>query len=237
MIYRSINNNIENREIYSEIISIEELVKEYLPEVNYTENLKKRSLDINSNKFLEEYFNEAEIKSLTGFTAFKRQIEWLAGRFVIKSIINKTKPEILSKNITINAKQGGSPYIDEYPDWNISISHSRGFAAGAVSYDKDTRIGIDLEKKGGEKSKEFKRLVFTDKEIDYLANKDTESLYESWCIKEAYLKLIEKGFAVSMKELEVFEKKIYIKDAEIRNIKVFTETFEDVFIFAMLIGH
>lgn len=231
---RRFNRSFNNNTIISTIISIEELAEKHFKEIKYHDKLTKAKINVQGNVFLSKHFSEEEIHKISSFKTFKRQIEWISGRYAVKSLIAERKPELEYRNIVIETKTGGSPFIKSLPDIHISISHSRGFASAAVSFDKSIRTGVDIEMIGAEKSKEFKRLVFTDKEIEYFKDKDAKYMYLSWSVKEAYLKYIEKGFDVSMKRIELFDNEIYVDNNLIKDLKVHTETFEDKFIFAIV---
>ncbi len=234
MIIRDYRNSFINENISLIIISIKDLINKYFPELTDKENRVNSSLKFHDSKFIKEYFNEEEISKIEQFKSFKRQVEWISGRFAIKTLILKRHPEIDIKSCHINSKEGGSPYLSEYPDWQISITHSRDYAAGAISYDGKIRVGIDLERIGGEKTTSFLKLVFTHKEIEYLKGKGAEKMFLSWCIKEAYVKLIEKGFNMCMKKIEVFDNDIYIGDRKADEIIVHNEKIEENYILAVV---
>lgn len=234
MNFKNYRRNFNNRNISIIILSIEDITNEYFPELKSYDSKSKPSLKLNDNNFVNKYFSKDEINKIENFKSYKRQIEWISGRYAIKTLINKDHPEIDIKNCNIDTKTGGSPYIVEYPEWHISITHSRGLAAGAISYNANQRIGIDLEKIGEKKPIGFMRLAFTDKEIDYLKNKESKSMYISWCIKEAYMKLVEKGFDMLMKKIEVFDNTIYVSGKKSDNISVHTEIIDEEYILALV---
>ena len=232
---KTFRDSFINNTIDTTIISVDDLKKDLLPATDYHNISNSSHIPYpERNWFLNRYFSAREIEKIKQFKIFKRQLEWIAGRYTIKCQIKEKFPEIDYKTLVIEAKEGGAPYLEGYPDWNISISHSRSFAAGAISYDKNKKLGIDIEKIGELKSQEFKRLVFTDREIEHLKDKEPKTMYISWCIKEAYLKLIEKGFDVSMKKIEILDDKIFINDILNNDLIVLTETFEENYIFAVV---
>ena len=103
----------------------------------------------------------------------------------------------------------GAPYLPEYPDFPISISHSGDYAAAALSRDRFTKIGIDIEKIAPASIDHIFKVAFTDREQAMLKQCPDAATFESWTAKEAYLKYIKKGFNENLRQVEVIDGRIY----------------------------
>lgn len=75
--------------------------------------------------------NEAALR----FTSEKRQIEWTAVRVLLYTM--------LGRQVHIDYNEQGAPLLPRYEGLNISISHTRGYVAVAVS--NTDKVGVDVE--------------------------------------------------------------------------------------------
>ena len=75
--------------------------------------------------------NEATMR----FTNEKRQIEWAAVRVLLYTM--------LGRQVHISYNEQGAPMLPKYEGLNISISHTRGYVAIAVS--NTDVVGVDVE--------------------------------------------------------------------------------------------
>lgn len=76
--------------------------------------------------------NEAETK----FRSKSRIIEWTAVRVLLYTM--------LERQVKIEYTEQGAPLLPSYEDLNISISHTKGYVAVALS--NSHKIGVDIEK-------------------------------------------------------------------------------------------
>ena len=95
---------------------------------------------------------------------------------------NELLSKILEKEVKITHDENGKPVIQDY---NISISHSKGYLAILLS--KALRVGIDIEYWSERIQKIAKR--FLHKDENYTT---TEDLLITWCAKEAVYKLFSE---------------------------------------------
>jgi len=79
--------------------------------------------------------SKTELAIFSSFLSHTRKIEWLQ----IRAMIN----EIFGKKVQIAYRKNKRPYLSEYPEFEISISHSKTLAAIAIS--KEFHVGIDIE--------------------------------------------------------------------------------------------
>ena len=204
---------------------------------------------------IENFFSKEEMKKINSFKFHKKQTEWLTGKFCIKKLFSCSYLKNIDfKDISILSKNSKAPYIKEFPELSISISHSFNFAASALSLNKNRKIGIDIENLKAERDWNLiKKIAFSDDEISCfekkLKKKDNEIscfekkikkkkdeyiFYKNWTIKEAFLKYLEKGFAEPLKNIEVFENKIYYKKKEHKNIKIVSNITKENYIFSVV---
>ncbi len=158
--------------------------------------------------------SSGEFIALNRFKALKKQIEWLSGRFAVKKLVFSCCRSNDYPGIAIDYEPEGAPYLPQYPDFPISISHSGDYAAAALSRDRFTRIGIDIEKIAPASIDHIFKVAFTDREQAMLKGCTDAATFESWTAKEAYLKYIKKGFNENLRQVEVIDGRIYHRRIE-----------------------
>lgn len=125
------------------------------------------------------YYGEEQPDSdFSRFKGEQRRCEWLASRLLVR--------ELLGKNAIVGKYKNGAPYIID-SSLHLSISHTRGYAAVAVS---DKNVGVDVEittRSALEASKYF----MNDEELLSLKSGDAnlKSLLH-WSAKEALFKVV-----------------------------------------------
>ncbi len=125
----------------------------------------------------------------------KRRTEWLGGRFALKQLAAEAWGLTDLRQAEVLPHESGKPVLlvgGEPCNLAFSITHSRGFAAAAVSATYEF-LGIDLEK--------------TEHRIDAWANdffhpselaaRDDAFLTGLWTQKEALVKLLGTGLSLS----------------------------------------
>lgn len=125
----------------------------------------------------------------------KRRTEWLGGRFALKQLVRERLIGTELAEVEVLPHESGKPVLlvgGEPCNLAFSITHSRGFAAAAVSATHEF-LGIDLEK--------------TEHRIDAWANgffhpseltaRDDAFLTGLWTQKEALVKLLGTGLSLS----------------------------------------
>lgn len=161
------------------------------------------------NDFVPGLFSQGEIDTVNSFKAFKKQIEWLSGRYLIKQLIGTNYlPKMPRNRIMLGALEQGAPFVIDLPDLPISLSHSYDYTAAAVCHDRSKTIGLDLEKIREKPDRTFLKTAFTKEEIRHMPD-TAESIFKHWTIKEAFLKYIKKGFNESLHKVEVIDNTIY----------------------------
>ncbi|MFH2061218.1 MAG: 4'-phosphopantetheinyl transferase superfamily protein [Pseudomonadota bacterium] len=170
------------------------------PMVN--EIFKKEDFDISC-------FNLSEIKAINSFKALKKQMEWMAGRYIIKQMIHSVfLNDLPLEKINLSYHNHGAPFVTNHPDIPISLSHSHDYTAAACSIIPDQTLGIDIEKISKKPGHAFLNTAFTKIEIMNMED-DAASIFKHWTIKEAYLKYIKEGFNESLHKVEFIKDHIY----------------------------
>ncbi len=98
-----------------------------------------------------------------------------AERFAVKSLLRK----LLQVDVKIAHNEDGKPLVEGY---NISISHTQGWAAVILS--KTYKVGIDIEYQSERIQKIAKRFLRADEPFT-----QTSDILYAWCAKESLYKL------------------------------------------------
>ena len=150
--------------------------------------------------------SEKELEHLSTLKIEKNKIQWIAGRYAVKSALSKHK---LAKGVLMDVAcidilkaEDSSPYIVQYPELCVSITHSFPYCIGLVSNNK---IGIDLEKII-EPKESLIRHFYTFEEREFLENFKGKDEYCNhamilWTRKEAVSKLLKLGMQLDFKKL------------------------------------
>ncbi|WP_202803537.1 4'-phosphopantetheinyl transferase family protein [Clostridium tunisiense] len=133
----------------------------------------------------------------------KDKIRTLIGEILIRKIVIENL-KINNKHIRFNKNQYGKPYLKGYPNFNFNISHSGEYVLCAID---DKPIGVDIEEIKHLEFEEIAKNFFTEKEFQYIANKDSKSkldrFYEIWTLKESYIKFCGQGLSMPLKSFSI----------------------------------
>jgi len=110
--------------------------------------------------------------------------------------------------IKIEYMKKGAPYLTEFPDHCLTLSHSGIYTACALGPDPGIPMGIDIEALGPRPDHAFMKTAFTPREIETMGPR-AHDLFTSWTLKEAYLKYIRMGFNESLHQVEIIKGRIY----------------------------
>jgi len=150
----------------------------------------------------------------------KNRIQWVSGRYAVKSALFKYKMSgsrfFDPTCIDVLKGDDSSPYILQYPELCVSITHSFPYCIGIVS---KNNIGVDLERieepdpsliehfyniNEKEDLKCFKGVEFSQKTMTY------------WTRKEAASKVFKLGMKMDFKELDTSKEKISFNNRSIK---------------------
>lgn len=176
------------------VIHIPQLIAEYFP----GKEIKDQACDLSSFERPMKEWSVDKGGRFEDFRIFKRQIEWFGGRAAFSILAARN-----SLPNTLGLEEGGAPFI-EGSACQVSITHAGDYAAAAVSLDPGMSLGIDMERVRGFKNKEgFLRVAFPEKDPAGMAALSDDGIMELWTLKESFLKIIRKGFAENLKEVEI----------------------------------
>jgi phosphopantetheinyl transferase len=137
---------------------------------------------------------EAYLPVLKRYKADSRKAEWLAVRVLLK--------ELTGSEQAIAYRNTGAPYLPDAA-WHISISHTKGFAAVALSPDKP--VGIDIEYHS-ERIHRIKSRFLCEDEFQLLGdNPSTNELLVCWSAKETVFKMLDQKTADMQTDLHILE--------------------------------
>lgn len=115
------------------------------------------------------------------FKAASRRLEWLSVRRLMHELGIKSPIAYLPS---------GRPYLKDDAR-HISISHTRGYAAVAIS--ELNPIGIDIEQRTDKVCRVRKKFLSREEKLfSLLAKNNVEAMLVVWTTKEAMFKLIDK---------------------------------------------
>jgi phosphopantetheinyl transferase len=185
-------------------------------------------LEIDGKKYLS-LLSEREVEYLEGFKIYKKKLQWLCGRYAVKKALFKYK--VLKKSmidlncVDILKGADSAPYIHQYPNTNVSITHSFPYCMGVIS---ENKVGVDVEKIFKVENSLI-NFFFSDREKSILSK--TTNLHERnvqaikyWTRKEAISKFLRLGMNMDFKKLDTVDDELQIGDYK---IKLFSFVYKD----------
>lgn len=183
--------------------------------------------------FAVPFLSHGEIRTINGFKALKKQIEWISGRYIIKQMIHHLfLAHLPLDHITLSYLSDGAPFVTNYPDIPISLSHSNEYTAAACCKDKGQTIGLDIERVAKKPDAYFLKTAFTQDEILNLKD-DAVDIFRHWTIKEAYLKYIKKGFNESLHRVEVVKDEIRHNSRKI-DLDIYSTLIDSAYVLSLV---
>ncbi len=168
---------------------------------------KEKSLTFRNNMpYSGCSFSDEEMTKINSFPALKKQVEWSAGRICIKKLAGL----VMGKEgvtASVSYRKKGAPYLQDYPDVYISISHSGNFAMALLKTGPG-RASIDVETVKSRNTESIVKVALSEKEKSAPPSSLRE-LIKIFTIKEAFMKYIEQGFHESLKKIEIIDEKIF----------------------------
>ncbi|MEP1215549.1 MAG: 4'-phosphopantetheinyl transferase superfamily protein [Marinobacter sp.] len=146
-----------------------------------------------------QWLTAFEQATVAAFSGIRRQ-EYLCSRWLIRQALAGASGTAGAECRPVD----GRPVCSEHPPgWHLSLSHSHGYSACAVS---DTPgLGLDIEPRS--RHPHWQKVVrrwFTPSEQAWLLNANhCEDFLKVWTLKEAWLKATGRGIAGNLQTLEV----------------------------------
>jgi 4'-phosphopantetheinyl transferase len=176
-----------------------------------------------------ERFGKAEVQRgllqsgetavINRFRSLKRQVEWSAGRWLVRHMARGPMgPRAGSGPVRVAVDADGAPAVEGHPELGLSISHSGAWVAVALSRRPAPAVGIDVET---DQARDFETVLtagFSSRETQALKGAGNLSLCRMWTVKEAYLKLIRKGFQVPLKQVEILGGAVHLRGRRVAGL-------------------
>lgn len=148
---------------------------------------------------IPQWLTAFEQATVAAFNGIRRQ-EYLCSRWLIRQALASASGTAGAECRPVD----GRPVCSYHPPgWHLSLSHSHGFSACAVS---DTPgLGLDIEPRS--RHPHWQKVVrrwFTPSEQAWLLDaNDCEDFLKVWTLKEAWLKATGRGIAGNLQTLEI----------------------------------
>ncbi|MFN2361035.1 MAG: 4'-phosphopantetheinyl transferase superfamily protein [Marinobacter sp.] len=151
------------------------------------------------NPAAPQWLTAFEKSTVEGFSDLRRS-EYLCSRWLIRQALAGTSG---ANGAQCRPVSGRPVCSDNPPGWYLSLSHSHGLSACAVS--ATNGVGLDIEPRN--RHPHWQKVVrrwFTPDEQAWLLSSDyCEDFLKVWTLKEAWLKATGRGIAGNLQTLEV----------------------------------
>ncbi len=139
------------------------------------------------------------------FRYIKDQMLSLSSELMMRYIISQ-ELSIPFQKITFSIHKSGKLFLEGYPNYHFSISHSEK----KVAFVSDiTPVGIDIEKEGKSLESVAKRYFHPDELRIHKDNNFTNrDFYRIWTAKEAYVKLLGIGITDEFSLFSIFSSEL-----------------------------
>jgi 4'-phosphopantetheinyl transferase len=185
------------------------------------------------NSFKIPFLSGEELATVNRFKAQKKQVEWICGRFSLKTLASETiAPGVPLADIHVSYEEKGAPFLNHYPDISISLSHSGDYTAVGLGQDRQTTMGIDIEHIQKMPDIFFMKTAFTAREIHHMPQ-TPHALFRHWTLKEAFLKYIKMGFNENLHRVEIIDDEIFFHGKK-QGLNAWSRTIEDQYILSMV---
>ncbi len=202
-------------------LCIPDFIDYFFPQIDRETYRTRPNMWISREECDIDFLNNGELERCNGFKSLKKQVEWMSGRMAVKKVITSL-PGISSHagDITISYMKSGAPYVEGFEDINISVSHSNDLACVALSEKSDSNVGVDIEMITPADLTDVMAVAFSDRERAHLVDSSNEDIFQSFTVKEAYLKYIRRGFSRNPAQVEYFGSLIYYNNEPVENIAI-----------------
>lgn len=210
---------------------------QWMPDVAWDTCRGRRKRRFDEDHFVATWLHPEELQQLNRMGVLKRQIEWLAGRWIVKHlVVDRLAPALSLDQIQVLHDEHRAPFIDRFPNHCVTITHSGQWAAAAICMDARTGIGLDLECLTGRDLKAILKVGFSDRERKQLAPPVPKEVLRRWTIKEAYLKFIRKGFSQPLQKVEILAGRIYHDGAEPPGLRIHRFNIDQCHVMSLVCG-
>ena len=188
--------------------------------------------------FHHPWFSQAEIYILNDFKNLKRQVHWMGGRFAVKQLVLRLiDPGQAAHALEIHHEPMGAPFLPFLPQLPISIAHSGAFAVAAIGMNDACRVGVDIEACRRFDTEGVIKTAFSPREQSILEGGSLSEFYRMWTLKEAFLKLLRKGFLEDIQWVEIWGDRIFYKSQEMDQVRILSRPIGSEYIFSLVHTH
>lgn len=185
------------------------------------------------DSFALDLLSEQELKQVNGFKVQKKQVEWICGRFALKTLVRKMLcPDLPLAEIQISYREQGAPFLNDFPDLTISLSHSHEYTAVGLNQTPGRGLGIDIERIGNIPDPYFMQTAFTPREIHHMPPTGP-GIFRHWTLKEAFLKYIGMGFHETLHSVEIIDNTLFYQKQQ-QPLTLWSEIFEDSYVLSVV---
>ena len=213
-------------------VDIHAFIQVYMPDIDPDSFRRTKNIFFKSTGPLAFYFTQDDFERINRFKVLKKQVEWMAGKAAVKRLA-ALSCGVKENTLTIKAEEGGAPYLADFPNLPVSISHSGQFAV-AASGTAAIDVAVDIEKVEKDRMKSIGRVAFSKRELEELKDKSDEDHYLWWTVKEAYLKIIGRGFAEGLKKVEFLSGHIFHHEQKVEAITINSKIIHDDYAFTLI---
>lgn len=195
--------------IFIRVMKISKILEQVLPGAVPADYQGKGNQKFTRKNFSIPLFSDPELDGLNRFRALKKQVEWISGRMTLKTLVKEViRPDLPMEEMIVSYREKGAPFLEGFPLIPVSLSHSGNLTAAVLAENPDLTLGIDLEKIGPCPDAGFMKTAFTRKEMEKMGT-GPEDIFQTWTLKEAYLKYIQMGFNESLHRVEIIDGRIF----------------------------
>ena len=227
-----------NTDINLCFVNIHEFIRQYMVGVSVDTYRSSKNVNLDKSFFKKEILSKEEIDFINTFKTLKKQVEWTCGRFAVKTLVVSHEVSNFTPynydDVTVSYRKEGAPYLKDFPDYRISISHSKEYALAGLCTNPAVSFGLDIEKIVFNDVNPVINVAFSDKEIKNFQDMTHAKIYKDFTLKEAFLKYIKKGFNESLKKIEIINGKIYWYNELVTNLKVVSKVLKSRYAFSLL---
>lgn len=173
--------------------------------------------------FRVPFLGAADRSQVNAFKSFKKQREWMAGRFALGRLLAAAGlPAPNPREPLVTYGPRGAPRVTAHPQLPVSISHSNQWAVAAMAAPGRGPIGLDLERRPAGELRYLVDTAFSRRERADLPD-DPREVIRHWTIKEAYLKYLGLGFHESLQRVEIIAGRLWHGGRAVTGLRLHTE--------------
>ena len=144
-------------------------------------------------------FSKERIEKINRLKMPHSQLEAIGAELALIKAVKHFYPDA-SLPLKYYRNEHGKPYLSDYPDLYISISHSGNYAVCIAS---DTEAGVDIQQIRKANFRIAQR-YFTREECEYIGN-DELRFFDLWAKKESYVKALGTGITIPLNSFSVLD--------------------------------